>query len=329
MPATAPKRARTTAGAVSGVPVIIQSKFAQVGNYELVVPRPTGGLVHYWRTNDDVTPAWNGPNLFGESAGVFDAATMIQANFDKPGNLELAAVNGNDLYFFWRDSGPAFDWNGPFFLGTDVCGAPALIQSRFGRRGNFELVVPSSTGGIKFFLRDNDKPDLPWSLPTTFGESLGQVTAVSLAQAGVRNLGDLAVVALAGEDLFLLTRDSGPNFAWGEPELIGSGFCGNPSLIRSRFGHQGNFELVAPLVTGGLGHLVRDNDQPSPAWSPVTPFGTDCGPVAAASLMHSTLGDRRPGNLEVVARVGNGMVLFTRDSGPAFLWSDPVPISVS
>jgi hypothetical protein len=31
-------------------------------------------------------------------------------------NLEVVARVGNKLAHFWRDSGPAFKWNGPFFF---------------------------------------------------------------------------------------------------------------------------------------------------------------------------------------------------------------------
>ena len=41
---------------------------------------------------------------------------MIQSNFGSPGNLEVICNAGGQLYFFWRDSGPSFTWNGPFPL---------------------------------------------------------------------------------------------------------------------------------------------------------------------------------------------------------------------
>jgi len=44
------------------------------------------------------------------------AVTMIQSNFGSPGNLEVICNAGGQLYFFWRDSGPSFTWNGPFPL---------------------------------------------------------------------------------------------------------------------------------------------------------------------------------------------------------------------
>jgi len=43
---------------------------------------------------------------------------MIQSKFGSSGNLELIARVGRDLQFYWRDSGPAFRWNGPFSIMT-------------------------------------------------------------------------------------------------------------------------------------------------------------------------------------------------------------------
>jgi hypothetical protein len=48
------------------------------------------------------------------------AVTMIESNFGSPGNLELICRAGDQLQFFWRDSGPAFNWNGPFLLQSTV-----------------------------------------------------------------------------------------------------------------------------------------------------------------------------------------------------------------
>jgi hypothetical protein len=50
-------------------------------------------------------------------------------------------------------------FTGPF------SGNPSLIQSNFGLKGNFELVVPMSTGGLAHYWRNNDDPELPWYGP--------------------------------------------------------------------------------------------------------------------------------------------------------------------
>lgn len=75
----------------------------------------SGGLAHYWRDNDDPALPWYGPYLFGARLGKVDAVTLIQSNFG-PGNLELIARVDSQLAHFWKDTGPDFKWNGPFFI---------------------------------------------------------------------------------------------------------------------------------------------------------------------------------------------------------------------
>jgi murein tripeptide amidase MpaA len=96
------------------------------------------------------------------------------------------------------------------------------------------------------------------------------------------------------------------------------GVRGTPALIQSTFGETGNYEFVTPLVRGGIGHVFRNNDG-SFFWSDATRFAADVGLVDAVTMIQSNFG---PGNLELVARVGDRLAHFFRDNawhGPAFL----------
>src|SRR4029077_6664011 len=101
-------------------------------------------------------------------------------------------------------------------------------------------------------------------------------------------------------------------------------YTGNPVLIQSRFaadsGH-GNFELLVPLANGGLAAYFRENNAPGVPWETSAICGQSAGRVDAVSMIQSNFGD--PGNLEVVARVGDTLQFFFRDSGPQFIWSGP------
>src|SRR5207247_1759328 len=105
-------------------------------------------------------------------------------------------------------------------------------------------------------------------------------------------------------------------------------YTGNPALIQSRFaadlGH-GNFELLVPLASGGLAAYFRENNTPGLPWETSAIFGQSAGRVDAVSMIQSNFGD--PGNLEVVARVGDTLQFFFRDSGPRFLWSGPFELA--
>jgi hypothetical protein len=205
-----------------GNPLLIQSRFGQKGNFELVTPGANGGLIHFWRNNDAANLPWSGSTPFGGGLGQVDAVTMIQSNFGSPGNLELICRVGSQLFFFWRDSGPQFQWNGPFALESGVAGNPVLIQSRFGQKGNFELVTPGANGGLIHFWRNNDAANLPWSGPTPFGGGLGQVDAVTMIQSNFGSPGNLELICRVGSQLFFFWRDSGPQFQWNGPFLLQS-----------------------------------------------------------------------------------------------------------
>jgi hypothetical protein len=60
----------------------------------------------------------------------------------------------------------------------------------------------------------------------------------------------------------------------------------------------GNFELVTPLLSGGIAHFFRDNDDPNLPWSGPVVFAKDQGLVGAVSL------DQPPGRCRAGEYVG-------------------------
>ena len=124
---------------VRGNPSLVQSKFRAKGNFELVAPAHDGGINFYWRNNDAPDFPWSSPEKFATSLGLVDSVTMILSNFN---DMDVIARVGSKLYHIWRDPGPAFAWSSPQQIGDGAHGTPVLIQSRFGARGNFELVAP-------------------------------------------------------------------------------------------------------------------------------------------------------------------------------------------
>jgi hypothetical protein len=296
-----------------GNPVLIQNRSGNQGNFELVVPALEGGLAFYWRDNDSETLPWQGPVLFAQGVGPVDAVTMIQSNYGHVGNLELVARIGNKLAFFWCDSEVERQWHGPFFFGSvAVSGNPVLIQSRFGHQGNFELVVPTVEGGLAFYWRDNDSETLPWQGPIFFAQEVGQVDAVTMIQSNYGHVGNLELVARIGDKLAFFFRDSEALSQWHGPFFFGShSVSGNPVLIQSRFGHQGNFELVVPTVEGGLAFYWRDNDSETLPWQGPIFFAQEVGHIDAVTMIQSNYG--HVGDLDLVARIGDKLAFFWRD----------------
>jgi hypothetical protein len=331
-------------------PVLIQSRFGTQGNFELVTSYfagggPSAGLAHFWRNNDDPpTYPWSLPTVFGTNAGppALLAPTLIESNFGSPGNLEViclgaAQVPAKDFFYFWRDSGPTFTWNGPFSLpitpSQGVTGNPVLIQSSFGTKGNFELVTPAFGGGLSHVWRNNDDPSYPWSEPTVFGGDLSieGLTLIQDRAGGGGNLELICNVVNSGAPNELCQFwNSGPGFTWDGPFSVPvtpppGGFVGNPVLIQSRFGTWGNYELVIAGKGGGLAHYWRNNDDPELTWSDPTLFGGELGIVGWVTMIESNFGD--PGNLEVICGSGSGQLnYFWRDSGPTFTWNGPYPL---
>ena len=95
-------------------------------------------------------------------------------------------------------------------------GNPSLIQSNFGLKGNFELVVPLSNGGLAHYWRNNDDPDLPWYGPVKFGGADSRFNSSSLIQSNFGSQGNLELAATeeSGKNLAMFWRDSGPSFDW-------------------------------------------------------------------------------------------------------------------
>lgn len=302
---------------------LVQSSHGAAGNFELVVPRlEGGGAVQLWRDNDSPTTPWVGPTLaFGSPDDTY-ALSLIQGNFGVTGNLELVAVEGRQLVHHWRDDDTNGRWQartllpGSLAVGQDV----ALLQSSHGARGNYEVVAPLAVaggGGLAHWSRDNDAAGLPWSPPTTFGS--GGVDAVAMLQGTFGPAGNLEVFARVSGHLVHYWRDDGATWAWHGPTPIAEidGISGRHVVLQSS---SGNYELLAPLAGGGMGHWWRDNADPQLSWHGPTQFGA--GNVDAVAMIQSTFG----GNLEVVASLGTHVVHYSRD-GATGLWSGPFPVA--
>ncbi|WP_239332504.1 hypothetical protein [Frankia sp. CiP3] len=208
--------------------------------------------------------------------------------------------------------------------GRGVAGNPVLVQGDFGQAGNFELVVPSAFAGMTHLWRDNDAPGLPWREPAQIAQAIGRIDALTMIQSRLAAPGALEVIARTGSSLVFLWRDSGSSLRWHEPTQLANGAAGTPSLIHSRFGRLGTFELLVPAPDVGLLYLSRDNDVAGYPWSRPVLVAANLGRVDSVSLIQSNFGagNLGAGNLEAVASVGGRLVhLYRADDG---LWRTSV-----
>lgn len=304
---------------------LIQSKHGTKGNFELVVPPSHGeGLAHYWRNNDVGTFPWTGPTCFGRGNNI--GTSLIQSNYGSVGNLEVVAVDDTGgLKFYWRMDHSPWTWNGPFNIAGGLRGVPSLIQSRHGTEGNFEVVVPHRDGGLAHLWRDNDNPSMPWNGPFRFGDRR-VYNGAAVIQGNYGSPGNLEVVAVTGDELVFFWRMDHAPWTWNGPFTIARGLRGSPSLIQSRHGRKGNFEVVVPHRDGGLAHLWRDNDNSAMPWNGPFRFG-GTRVYESAGMIQGNFGS--PGNLEVVALDNTGRpAFFWRMDHSPWTWNGPFPIGV-
>jgi hypothetical protein len=368
----------------------LQSTFESQGNFEMLVPQGSH-LVHLFRDNDAAGFPWirsgaqpTVPQAGGGGVIQFNptAVSVMQSNFlgdGVHGNFEAVVrmtpvlkLGENDpLEFYFFDTGGR-QWRGPFPVQangqaiTGVTGRSALIQSTFGRQGNFELLVPQGNQLVHYF-RDNDASALPWiksgSQPVVPAGGGGVIqnspTAVSLIQSNFKGngvTGNLeAIVRMtpvldpsgAGDFLDAYFFDSGKR-QWNGPFTVTvnnvpiSGVTGDPALVQSNFGQQGNFELLVPQGNQ-LVHYFRNNDAPGLPWiksgsQPVVPTGgggvISRNPTAVTLLQSNFRSNCVQGNLEAVVRmtpvldpdnVGSSIAFYFFNSanltwnGPAFI----------
>lgn len=349
-------------GQAAGNVTLIQGRFLSRGNFELLMPQRDGGFAHYSRCNDEARLWWYGPERYGQDLGVIDAVTMIQSNFTSGaniGSLEVVARWQGQLLFFWREDVPPYRWHGPSLLNPVdhsesiiVSGSPSLIQSRFGFRGNFELVTPLASGGLAHYWRANDDPNLLWYGPTVFGVEAGVFETACLIQSHFSSSGNgpgnLELVARAGGLLLHYSREDAPPYRWHGPDAIPLGGqipVGVPSFIQDRFIPNGYYQIVTPTSAGGLAHYTRDNTPfGGAAWHGPTVFGDgyEGGPYEAVSLIQSNFSSDiyniyhgGPGNLELVVRTQqNALLHFWRadntqiaDQASKRIWYGPWVVS--
>jgi hypothetical protein len=280
------------------------------GNFEIIFdcPRsPTGlhGISHLFNDNGAHPPPdteWQEAEIrIGEAAfpGPMLGASLIFSNY---GNLEAVATQADGRIAHFALVG-IWGWQGPALLpGSVGAGPPAFIQSRFGGRGNFEVIVPRVGGGLAHFWRDNDHGD-HWA------EAAQPATAGTWSGVGLihSSFGNLELVGVVDGVLVFLWQN-GVGGPWSAPTRIDAGFIGRPALIQSSYGgSHGNFEVVAARSTSqriSLSHFWRNNSDANLPWSHAVNFRSTTD--TAAIYEDVTLIQSSFNRLEVLARLQAG-----------------------
>jgi hypothetical protein len=183
----------------------------------VVVPHRDGGLVYLSRNNEDPSKSWSVPERFGNLRREYEGAALVQSHSGSLVNLEVAAVEGEELVLYRRPDGSTPTWSGPFPIIGGVRGAPALIQSRHGAREHLDIVVPHRESGLVHLSRCNDTGSMTWASAFRFGDGR-QYRDAALIQDNVGSIGNLEVVARDDDGgLAQYWRREGSPWTWSAP----------------------------------------------------------------------------------------------------------------
>ncbi|MCJ7516326.1 MAG: hypothetical protein MUO89_10290 [Dehalococcoidia bacterium] len=193
-----------------------------------------------------------------------------------------------------------------------------LIQSNFGTKGNFEVVVREGNQ-LRHYWRNNDDQGYPWYPGPLFGSNVGSAPAMIRSNFGTK--GNFEVVVKEGTQLRHYWRDNDASgFPWNQGPLFGSNVGSAPAMIRSNFGTKGNFEVVV-REGNRLRHYWRNNDASGFPWNQGPLFSDHI--TEQPCLIQSNFGTK--GNFELITKRGNCLVHFWRNNDASgYPWSDEI-----
>lgn len=239
-----------------GYPALIASTYNR--NFECVYWEVSGGLRHWYF--DQRAGTWrNGGNLGPADAAGYPA--LIQSNIGAPGNFEVVVrTRGGQLAHWWRNNSGSQVWRESARFGAGVRqSGPALLQSRYGGQGNFELVCVLDSGRMQHFWRDNDKNT--WNAGDTFGQGIGATPVCMIeGQSGAVNektAGNFELCVAVNGAVQHWWRDNNGTQRWNYAATFGRDVRHVWSLVASSFGF--NLDVIVERYDGLLQHYWRDS----------------------------------------------------------------------
>ncbi len=236
-------------------------------NFECVYLTASHELRHVYL--EQATGQWEGGTTFGPS-NCRGRIGFIQSNYGMPGNLEavVATDNGSlshwtrSLGLPWPSDGADLWWEAHEF-GADVLFAGStLLQSRYGTKGNFELVATLEDGSMQHFFRENDSGG-PWNEGVVFGANIASGAVMIEGPYGSVNesaIGNFELcVAIDGGGIQHWQRDNETNAEWHLLDTFGEAYEISEvlGLVQGSLGF--DFELVALTPAGTLVAFSRSS----------------------------------------------------------------------
>jgi len=242
---------------IAGFPTLIGSTYNR--NLECVYLTKSNRLHHQWFNQQ--TKKWIDGTVFGptDADGV---PGFIQSNYNAPGNFEVV-VRTKDyrLNHWWRMNHPPFNWNdgGRFANNVSFSGA-ALVQSRFGKKGNFELVCVTGEHEMEYWWRDNDG-DPVWRRGAVFGKGIQSPPCIIESSFGADNektSGNFELCVSKSEQVEHWWRNNDGSFVWHQGATFGSKVKQVLGLMQGSFGF--NLELIVLRTDDMIQHYYRDGN---------------------------------------------------------------------
>lgn len=214
-----------------------------LGGPAVLLPRSGGGLdVFAPRTDAGLRRlslelgGWRDRGVTLATLGRIDAVAGVHASL---GAIELIVRRGTRLEHVRLPDASSAGWSAPVRIADGAIGRAAVIQSRFGARGNLELVFADTAGGLSFAFCDSST--LRWSDPVRVLASVGVVggsdpdeTSVGLVQSnfGTPGRGNLEVVLQRGGACWFTWRQDAPPWRWAPPVRIAEAVVDGPAVLR-------------------------------------------------------------------------------------------------
>lgn len=159
-----------------------------------------------------------------------------------------------------------------------------VLQSNYGKQGNFEMLVPQGNK-LSHYFRENDKSDFPWmfasNIPLNDSSMIVKSASVIQSNYSEGNLEALVAVSKSNSkndiihfwfDTEKKTWNQGLSFSKNDNLLTAidlpiENAIGKPALIKSTFGKKGNFETLIIRDNNQISHYSRGNDSQFPVWT--------------------------------------------------------------
>jgi hypothetical protein len=226
-------------------------------NFESIHTTKAGRL-HHWFF-DQASNKWLDGGIFGPTDAV-GVPGFLQGNYGAPGNFEVVvSTKDGRLNHWWRMDGPPWTWGDGGRFGSNIgFSGPSLIQSHFGKQGNFELVAVLNTGQMQHFWRDNDG-GMVWHAGVTFGAGVTSSPCMiegEFGESDENHVGNFELCVAAGGQIQHWWRDNQGDQQWRHSATFGSNIECVAALLEGSYDF--NLELVAQRTDNQLQHFWRD-----------------------------------------------------------------------